>query len=280
MRLTSKSRGFSLGFFQFWRDRINAVRKNKQLIWQLLYLSLTDQYKKTLLGSFWLILSPILSILIWLIMNYSGIYNPGETTIPYVGYILLSMSIWLFFAGFFKHLATAVTESGRMLLEAPFDMEAKLVEKILLGIISFLIPLALNIIILLVLGVHFQWSALLFIPTLIPLMLIGISIGVFFSLIEIVFNDIYLVVNQGMNVLMFLTPVVYTNNVDSPLLQTVIKYNPLTYLISIPRNYLVGAPVEDWQGYWISAILALVLFIAVIHFFFNSVYKIVERIFE
>lgn len=264
----------------FWLDRIRSVKSNKQLIKQLLYLSLTEQYKKTILGSLWLFINPLLSIFIWLIMNYSGIYNPGETSIPYVGYILLSMSIWLFFTSFFKHLATSVTESGRMLMEAPFEMEVKIVEKILLNIINFAIPLSINIVILLILGVKFNFGALLFLPALIPLMLIGISIGVFFSLIEVVFNDIYLIVNQGMNVLMFLTPVVYTDKVDSDLLQTVIKYNPLSYLISVPRNLLVGNPVEDLTGYWIASLVAVILFIGVIHFFFNSVYKIVERIFE
>lgn len=264
----------------FWLDRIRSVKSNKQLIKQLLYLSLTEQYKKTILGSLWLFINPLLSIFIWLIMNYSGIYNPGETSIPYVGYILLSMSIWLFFTSFFKHLATSVTESGRMLMEAPFEMEVKIVEKILLNIINFAIPLSINIVILLILGVKFNFGALLFLPALIPLMLIGISIGVFFSLIEVVFNDIYLIVNQGMNVLMFLTPVVYTDKVDSDLLQTVIKYNPLSYLINVPRNLLVGNTVEDLTGYWIASLVAVILFIGVIHFFFNSVYKIVERIFE
>ena len=268
-------------FISFWSDRFKSIKRNKQLTKQLLYLSLTEQYKKTILGSMWLFINPVLSVFIWLIMNYSGIYNPGETEIPYVGYILLSMSIWLFFTSFFKHLATSVTESGRMLMEAPFEMEVKIVEKTLLNIVNFAIPLSINIVILLVLGVRFDWSALLFLPALIPLMLVGISIGVFFSLIEVVFNDIYLIVNQGMNVLMFLTPVVYTTNVDSELLQTVIKYNPLSYLINVPRNLLVGGgPIDDLTGYWIASAVAVILFIAVIHFFFNSVYKIVERIFE
>ena len=280
MRVAADSPNKGNGFIGFWQSRISSVRRNKQLIRQLLFLSLTEQYKKTWLGSLWLIVNPLLSILIWLIMNFSGIYQPGETSIPYVGYILLSMSIWLFFVSFFQQIATAVKESSRMLMEAPFEMEAKLVEKILLNIINFIIPLSINLIVLLAMGVSFGWSSLWFLPTLIPLMLLGISIGVFFSLIEVVFNDIYLIVNQGMGVLMFLTPVVYTTKVDSEFLQRIIQVNPITYLLSVPRDLLIGDPVTSWTGYWISAGLALFVFILVIHFFFNSVYKIVERIFE
>lgn len=272
--------GYSSNVFQFWKDRIQSVKRNKHLIWQLLNLSLTNQYKRTFLGSVWLVLGPILSVTIWLILNYTGIYNPGESSVPYTGYLLLSMSIWIFFSNFFKLIATSVTESGSMLMEMPFDMEAKLVEKILVTIINFLIPFTLNIVVLLILGVRFDWSSLLFFPTLIPLILLGIAFGVFISLIEVVFNDILLVASQGITLLMYFTPVVYTDKVESPFLQQIISINPLTYLLGVPRDLLVGTPIVSWNEYWLSAGFALVVFILVIHFFFKSVYKIVERIFD
>ncbi len=271
---------YSPNIFRFWMDRIQSVRRNKHLIRQLFNLSLTNQYKRTFLGSAWIVIGPILSVTIWLILNYTGIYNPGESSVPYPGYLLLSMSIWIFFSNFFKLIATSVTESGSMLMEMPFDMEAKLVEKILIAIVNFLIPFALNIVILLLMGVEFSFSSLLFFPTLIPLMLLGIAFGVFISLIEVVFNDVLIVASQGLTLLMYFTPVVYTDRVNSPFLQQIIAVNPLTYLLGVPRNLLIGEPVTHWTEYWISVAIAIVAFVLVIHFFFKSVYKIVERIFD
>jgi lipopolysaccharide transport system permease protein len=241
---------------------------------------LTNQYKRTFLGSVWLILGPLLSVTIWLILNYTGIYNPGESTVPYTGYLLLSMSIWILFSNFFKNIATSVTESGSMLMEMPFDMEAKLVEKILLTLVNFLIPFLLNLIVLYLMGVRFDTTALLFLPALLPLILLGIAFGVFISLIEVVFNDILIVASQGITLLMYFTPVVYTDRVESPFLQQIIAINPLTYLLGVPRDLLIGSTVIHWQEYFISAGIALLVFLAVIHFFFKSVYKIVERIFD
>lgn len=280
MSANDYNRAVSNGFIGFWKKRFNTIHRTRHLIWQLFIISLTNQYKKTLLGSVWIVLGPILSVTIWLILNYTGIYKPGETNVPYVGYLLLSMSIWIFFTNFFKLIATSVTESGSMLMEMPFDMEAKIVEKVLLSIVSFIIPLTLNIIVLLILGVSFSWSSILFIPTIIPLILLGITIGVFVSMIEVVFNDILLIASQGLTLLMYLTPVVYTDKVESEFLQTAISVNPLTYLLGVPRNLLVGEPVIHWNEYFLSTALTLVLFVVVIHFFFGSVYKIVERIFD
>jgi ABC-type polysaccharide/polyol phosphate export permease len=73
---------------------------------------------------------------------------------------------------------------------------------------------------------------------------------------------------------------VYSPNVNSSFLQAAFKYNPLTYLLSVPRNLLVGLPVEHWDRYWISSGVAVAIFLAVVWFFFRSVFKIVERILE
>ncbi len=280
MSANDYNRAVSNSFIGFWKKRFSTVHRTRHLIWQLFIISLTNQYKKTFLGSVWIVLGPILSITIWLILNYTGIYSPGETKVPYLGYLLLSMSIWIFFTNFFKLIATSVTESGSMLMEMPFDMEAKIVEKILMSMVSFAIPLVLNIVVLLLLGVSFSWSALLFFPTIIPLILLGITIGVFVSLIEVVFNDILLIAAQGLTLLMYLTPVVYTDRVSSDLLQSVIRVNPLTYLLGVPRNLLVGEEVTQWNEFWIATGVTVLLFLIVIHLFFGSVYKIVERIFD
>jgi lipopolysaccharide transport system permease protein len=121
---------------------------------------------------------------------------------------------------------------------------------------------------------------LLSIPALLPLILLGMSIGIFISLIEVVFNDILLIAGQGMTLLMYLTPVVYSEQVNSTLLRTVIQFNPLTYLIGVPRNLLVGLPVENWGAYWLSAVGSALVFLAVVWLFFRSVSKIIERILE
>jgi lipopolysaccharide transport system permease protein len=264
----------------FWRKRIEALRNNRYLIIRLFQLSLTEQFKRTFLGSLWLVLGPLLGIIIWLILNYTGLYNPGETGIPYPAYLLLSMTLWNFFTGFFRLLSTTVTESGRFLLEVPFQMEAKLAEKTLLALVHLAIPMALNIIVLSLMGISFSLNSLLSIPALLPLILLGMSIGIFISLIEVVFNDILLIAGQGMTLLMYLTPVVYSEQVNSTLLRTVIQFNPLTYLIGVPRNLLVGLPVENWGAYWLSAVGSALVFLAVVWLFFRSVSKIIERILE
>lgn len=264
-----------------WLNIFRNIRNNTELVKQLLILSLTQQYKKAILGSAWLILSPLFTIAVWIILNSSGIYKPGETAIPYAAFVLLSVTIWNFFISFFRTIGKSVSESGKMLMECAFPIEVAVFERILLSIINFTIPLVLNFIVLIIFDVSFGISSFLFIPSIIPLMLLGISIGMFISLFEVVFNDIFLVLMQGINILMYLSPVVYSPKVESAFLQTIIKYNPLTYLISVPRDYLIGStPEVSMTGFWYATIATVVIFIFVVEFYLSSVNKIIEKIFE
>jgi lipopolysaccharide transport system permease protein len=275
-----KEKYYTYNFFKTIGVVGSNIRDRFELLKQMVYINLTSQFKKTFLGNSWIIVDPIISILIWLLLHTAGVFSPGETDIPYPAYVLLSMSIWTFFIGFFNGIGTSVSESGRMLIEVSFPMEIKVLEKVIINCINFMIPVLINIIVLIFLGVEFSATSLLFIPALIPLMLLGIALGMFFSLIEVVFNDIFLFFKKGITLLMYVTPIIYSDNVNSVLLQKIIKYNPLNYLITIPRNLLIGSEITTYKFYLISSVFAIIVFILVFQFYFISVKKIIEKVLE
>ena len=263
-----------------WKQIFRNLKRSKELLYQLFYINLTSQFKKTILGSSWLFFDPVISILVWLLLHKAGVFTPGEMNIPYPAYILLSMSIWTFFVGFFNTIGTSVTEAGRMLLEVSFPMEIKIAEKSLINVVNFIIPLLISVVVLIILGVSFTLQSLLFIPALIPLAFLGMSIGIFSSLIEVVFHDLFLLIKRSLRLLMYITPIVYSKNVNSDILQTIMKYNPLNYLISLPRELLTNNEVTNISSYWISCAIALLAFLVVMQIYYHTVNKVIEKILE
>ncbi len=263
-----------------WQSIISNIFKYSELLKQLVYISLTQQFKKSILGNAWLVIDPLMSIFIWLILHSAGMFNPGETNIPYPAYLLVSISLWTFFVGFFNTIGISITEAGRMLIEVSFPIEIKVTEKIIINIVNFIITLTFCIVVLLFFGINFNVKSLLFIPSIIPLLLFGVSLGLFFSLFEVVFFDIYLVVKRSMRLLMYLTPIVYSTNIKSGFLGTIAKYNPLTYLTSIPRDLLTGVENIELTGFWITSGIVLIIFILVVQFYYLSVNKVIEKILD
>jgi ABC-type polysaccharide/polyol phosphate export permease len=69
------------------------------------------------------------------------------------------------------------------------------------------------------------------------MMLLGSGIGLISSVISIVAPDLNRGIGFVMGLIMYVTPVIYSDKVDNPLLQTIIKWNPLTYLIGATQRF-------------------------------------------
>ena len=270
----------TINHFTIWKRIIADVRSHAELLRQLLSVGFSSQFKRTILGNLWHILDPLLSILIWLMLARSGMFRPGVTEMPYPAYLIISFTLWIFFEGFFIQIGQSISESGRMLMEAPFPLEINVLEKAIINVFNFLIPLSITFFVFIIMGVNINITILLFIPALIPLMLLGVAMGMFFSLLEVVMLDIYLLTKRCFRILLYITPIVYAPHFGNGLLNTITAYNPLTYLISVPRDLITGASSVSLTGYWISSGISLVVFLMVVHFYFISKKKIIEKLLD
>jgi lipopolysaccharide transport system permease protein len=254
------------------------VKNFRHLLKSMVLMNLTQQYKKSILGISWLIISPLISVIVWVLLHASGVFNPGESQVPYVAFVLLSNSIWVFFVSFFKGISDSIMGRGGELLQNNFPRIIIVFEKIIVSFVNFAIPLSLSILVLLIYGVQFSWSSLLFLPALLPLIFLGIGLGLVFAVIKVVAVDFIVLFDNAIEVLKFLTPVVYTTAVASDLIQQIIRWNPLTYLIDYPRVLLLGMPVQDTYLYLYCSLGTMLLLLLSIRYFYLALPWVFEKI--
>ena len=236
-------------------------------------------HKKSFLGMTWLILTPIMGIISWVFMNATGILMPGDVGIPYPAYVLLSTSIYGLFMSFYSG-AAGTLEAGRGFInQVKFNHDALLVKQLMQQLANFLISFILTIIVLLVFGVIPSWMIILFPILIIPMMLLGAGMGLISSVISVVAPDIQKAITFLMGLLMYVTPVIYSDNVTDPLLQTVIKYNPRTYLIGTVRDSMIYGRIEHFDRFMISSLISLLFFLVTWRLFFISEEKVIEKMF-
>lgn len=219
---------------------LNQLRTKPFLIKQLVKVNITSMYKRSFIGLSWMLITPILAVIAWVLLQGAGIMDPGETSIPYPAYVLLSTSIWSFFVGAYQVSSNVLIEGGRLMITLRFPHVVLVAEKILVHIISFAIPFAVNIVVLLLYGIPFTIWSLLFPLTLIPLLFLGLGLGLMVALMRVVAVDLAMLIDKGVGFLMFLTPIIYAPKVSLPILAKVISYNPLTYLIGFSRDLLTA----------------------------------------
>lgn len=248
------------------------------LIKWLTRVGLTQQYKRSFLGAAWLFISPFFSILLWVLLNATGILNPGETKVPYVAYVFLSNAIWVLFISFYKSISETYPGRGGELLHNNFPHVIIVIEKIIITTFNFAIPMLLSILVLIFYGVSFNWTALLFPLTLVPLMILGIALGLIFSVLKIVALDFTTVFDNSLEILKYITPVVFAANVNNLTLQTIMKYNPLNYLLSFPRSVLLGQGFPDIELYFVCALFSFLFLLFAFRFFTISSPIVFEKI--
>jgi len=259
-------------------DYARNIKRYSYLLKQLVRIDIVTTYKRTFIGISWLVITPILSVLIWILLHSAGIINPGQTDIPYPVYVLLSTSIWSFFQGSYSITSNIINNSGRFLVSAKFPHEVLIVEQIAVHCINFIIPFLINLLVLILYGIKFSFAALLFPVALIPLLLLGTGIGLLTALLRVVAVDLSRITDQFISFLMFLTPVVFTPKIELAWLANIVKYNPLTYLIGFPRDLLTQGIYSETKIYLVVSLVSFLFFIFCLMIFMKYAGRLLERL--
>lgn len=266
-----------LNLLQTWGVLITNMWKSRELVYQLFRRDFLMQYKKSYLGWGWLILSPVIGILSWAVLNSTGILQPGEVGIPYPAYALISSSIWGLFMAFFGSSSGTLAAGSGFINQIKFPHEALLLKQLMQAFAGFLVTFAVNLVVLLLFGVTPDWKIILFPILIIPMMLLAGGLGLMLSVISVVAVDLTNVVNTFMGLLFYVTPIIYSGSIDSNFLQTVMALNPLTYLVAGVRDIIIYGNLNN-PGMFIGwSIFSFVFFFMALRFFYVSEHKVIER---
>ncbi len=174
--------------------------------------------------------------------------------------------------------ARSLADSSALIMQVNFPHEALVGKQAARTIVFFVINLLLIIVVLTIYKLVPGPEIALLPLVLLPLFLVGTGIGMIVSVLLAVAHDFEKAVTALLGFLMYLTPVIYSPRYDSPIIKILIKWNPLGYLISAPRDVILYKGLLSPKEYAISAILGVLFFLCAWRIFFLSEYKVAERL--
>ncbi len=269
-----------MGSVEIWSHIVGSVWGARQLIWLLFKRDFFVTYKKSFLGISWMFLTPVINVIPWLFIWKVQIYDPGETDISFPVYILMGRSMWALFMGFFSGAASTL-DSGRSLIrEISYPHEAFLFKQTAAVVANYLPDLLMSVVIMLLFGLVPSIWIVMFPLAALPLFFLAAGLGLIVSLIRVVAYDLNRVISILMVSLMWTTPLLYSDKAPSPVLQSVIKWNPLTYLVCSCRDIILHGRFyqDNPAAYFIVSGLTLLLFLIAWRLFFVSEHKLIERL--
>ncbi|MFD2727396.1 ABC transporter permease [Hyunsoonleella rubra] len=259
------------------RDSVRDFFGSHFLAKQLASRDIKSQYRQSYLGIVWAFITPVTSALVWIFLNISGTVKLSDTGVPYPIYVFSGTLIWSIIKDAIS-LPTQNTNAARNILtKINFPKEALILSGVYKLLFNSAIKILLLFILILVFGLAFHTSLLLFPLALLAAILFGITLGLFITPIGLIYTDVAKITNLGMGLLMYVTPVVYAMP-KSGIMKTMMEVNPFTPLVLTTRSLVLGTPLE-YLGYflWIVTISAALFFIGLL-FYRISIPIIVERL--
>jgi homopolymeric O-antigen transport system permease protein len=256
---------------------IRNLLQSRELIWQLTRRDLLSLRKYSALGLFWIVLSPLVGIVSWVFMDYAGMLRPGDVVVPYPLYVLFGTTIWGLFMNSYHSAAQSLTSSGSLMLQVNFPHEALVVQQIAQNVIGLVANVGVLLIVLVFFGVWPSWKAVFLPLALIPLLALGVAIGMFVSVLTVVVQDVSKVVTSGLGLLMFITPVIYAPTLPNQDLQNIISWNPLSYLVGGVRDLVLIGHIDRLDGFTWASCFSISMLVLSWRLFFVSEQKVAEK---
>lgn len=251
---------------------------SRHVLWHLFVRDFVAGFRQKLLGYLWLVLVPLIGIASFVFMQWTGVLNPGQTEFPYPIYVYIGTSIWGLFISALTSVANGLIANSDLVMRTNIPKIGLAVT----GLASICYNLLINLLVLffLLLAFHLApspWGV--FYPLLVlPILMLGIGIGLILSVVGAVARDVTGMFTTLINLAMYVTPVVYTAHFANPLVQEVVRWNPLSYLVDTPRAIFVQGRVPDIAGYALASAFSMAVLWIGIHAFYLIKDKVTERL--
>ena len=261
---------------KWYELNLKEVYRYRDLTWLFVKRSFNAQYKQTILGPLWFILNPLITTLISTLV-FGNIAGIGSDGVPYFLFYLVGYTLWNYFATCVQTTSTTFTANAAIMGKVYFPRLTMPISAVIFAAINMLVIFGMSIIAIIIYAFMGQdISVNIYILTIPVLMVqtavLGLGVGIIISSLTTKYRDLAILVSFGLNLWMYLTPVVYPISEVPDILRPIILVNPMSAIVQNYKYALLGTGEFEW-GYWmISMAVTVVLFFAGV-MLFNKVEK-------
>ena len=261
---------------KWYELNLREVYRYKDLVVLFVKRSFNAQYKQTILGPLWYVINPLITSFISTII-FGNIANIKSDGIPYFLFYLVGYTLWNYFSACVNATSATFTANAGIMGKVYFPRLTMPISAVIYAGINMLIVFIMSlisIVVYMILGCNIHPNIyIIIIPVLmIQTALLALGVGIIVSSLTTKYRDLVILVSFGMNLWMYITPVVYPMSEVKGILRTLILINPMSAVIQNFRYAMLGAgefELIPWMG---SVVMTLALFMIGV-LLFNNVEK-------
>jgi homopolymeric O-antigen transport system permease protein len=217
------------------------------------------RYRAQALGVVWSFLNPLVMMAI-LSLIFTHVFPSATKNFPI--FVLIGLVVWQWVSAATNAATLAFVSNADVVKRTVFARQLLPLSMVLSYGINFLMEASLLLVFIPIFSSSFKLSpALLLVPVLLGWLLVLLSgVALMVSVLNVIYRDLAYLVQTGLYILYWLTPVIYPLDVVPEPYQTVLKCNPIGAILTALRGAIMLGDVPSPLG-WTSIVLpSLVVF--------------------
>lgn len=217
------------------------LARYRELLYFLVWRDLKVRYKQTVLGVAWAVLQPLLNMLVFTVI-FGRLARLPSDEFPYPVFVYTALMPWTFFANGVTHAGQSLVNQQHLMTKVYFPRLFVPTAGVGAGLVDLAISFGLYAIILLVYKVPLSAGAV-FLPLLVLLTLLAtLGLGYIFAALTVAYRDFRYVVPFMVQIMMYVSPVVYPVSIVPDRFHWVLALNPMAGIIDAYRSAILGKP--------------------------------------
>lgn len=242
LRTIESSRATTLELRDLWAHR--------DLFYILAWRDVKVRYKQTILGAAWAILQPLFTMIVFTLLFGRLARVPSEGQ-PYAIFSYAGLLPWNFFTSAVTNSSNSLVSSTNLITKVYFPRLLVPTAAVGAALVDIAIASMMLLVIMPIYRVSFHASLLMFIPLVALTTLVAAAFGIWTSALNVKYRDIRYALPFAIQILMFLTPVIYPVTFLPERWRWLIRLNPLSGIIEGFRAAIFGKPFY-WNGLAVS----------------------------
>lgn len=241
------------------------IFRHRGLVGAMTARELSDRYTNQVLGSAWAIISPLLTMLIY-VWVFTFIFRGRlgssiDDPIAFTAYALAGLAPWLAFADGISRSTGAIINNANLVKQIVFPTEVLPLKIALATFPSLAIGLTFASAASVVAGLMDWQRLLLLLPSaIVCFMVMMTGVAYILATVSVFFRDIKDIIAFILGVGLFLNPIIYPPGGGPAALRETFTYNPVSNMLFTFHHAVVGPVDQPNYAWYVFPIFSLVIF--------------------
>lgn len=243
---------------------LDEIKTDLSFIWQFSVDDFKGKYAGSFVGSAWAFLQPLMTIIIYWFVFQIGFGNDSVKGYPFILWLISGLVPWFFINEGLISVTTSLAEYGYLVKKIVFNISILPLVKILSCFFVQIFLVLITIFFFCLWGYFPDLYYLQLIYYMLYMFVLISGIGYMASALYVFFKDLIQIINIFMQIIFWVTPIVWNFDIMPLAVQKVLVFNPVYYIIKGYRDIFIDKVfffenIESALYYWIIAIFLFII---------------------